>query len=282
MSCAKSTQRKQPVVYPRRRWIPIHPRLHPAPISIRIPALRSRPARPGAAPPGMRGQGPPAPGADGAAPRALTAAAAEALPQELPAGEVLQPEAAGDPLAHRALARAGGAEHHGPQQLGGHGRLPAPERCGAGHASAAPAALPPHRPDTSAGRGDPAAAPPAPPAPSGRGTLGFVVPEPPAHPPARRGPRGSAHPGPARPGSVHPGSVHPGWVHPCPVHPGSVQPRSPEPPCPWKRLPGHVPHARHGRARCEPGEPTGDRDHRCCSLRYSPGVPRLPRAGKRG
>lgn len=57
------------------------------------------------------------------APRALTAAPAEALPQELPAGEVLQPEAAGDPLAHRPLARAGGAQHHSPQHLGGH--LPA-------------------------------------------------------------------------------------------------------------------------------------------------------------
>lgn len=59
-------------------------------------------------------------------PRPLTAAAAEALPQELAAGEVLEPEAAGDPLAYRPLPRAGGTQHHRPQHFGGHGRLPEP------------------------------------------------------------------------------------------------------------------------------------------------------------
>lgn len=185
---------------------PPHPHPHSLPILIPIPSPSSSsspsPPRPVEHPRGWR---PPAPGprrppspSVGAAPQPLTAASAEALPQELPAGEVLEPEAAGDPLAHRPLPRTGGAKHHRPQQLRSHNLLsePGTDPCGGRTARQTvpvhPSAPPPRPyptappassrrrgPYTSAGRGGGGTGGMhRPPAPSGRGTLGLVVPGP--------------------------------------------------------------------------------------------------------
>lgn len=102
---------------------------------------------------------------DGAA---LTAPGRDALPQDVSAGEMLQPEAVGDALAHRALAGAGRAQHDGSQQLGGHGGLPGSLRGGSEAGWRLPAAAAPSR------------------AGSRGGALPQAAPQPGAEPPPRR------------------------------------------------------------------------------------------------